>query len=357
MKNLIIPMGGKSSRFPGMRPKWMLTHPTSGNFMCIEAIRGINLDSFDKIFFILLRDHEEKYQASVGINRSLKKMSNYNDLKERIEIIYLESDTASQSETVYRAIMERDINGFIYIKDSDGYFMTSVDSTDNQLTYFDINNIDEINARSKSYIEVNSNGIITNIVEKKVISPMCSAGGYGFSSAKEFCDYYVKIKNYPGECYISNVILEMILDGIRFKAIESTDYIDWGTLKSWNDYKSSIYTVFSDLDGTLITNTSHLVPPFIGEGIPLENNIGTLRRIKDNGGFIVITTSRPEEYRNKTIDELVKYGIPHDVLIMGLPHSRRVVINDFSESNPYPSCSSINIRRNTDSIDQYIKIQ
>ena len=25
--NLIIPMAGKSSRFPNMRPKWMLTHP------------------------------------------------------------------------------------------------------------------------------------------------------------------------------------------------------------------------------------------------------------------------------------------------------------------------------------------
>ena len=56
-------MGGKSSRFPEMRPKWMLTHPSSGSFMCIESIKGINLDFFDNVFFVILKEHDEKYQA------------------------------------------------------------------------------------------------------------------------------------------------------------------------------------------------------------------------------------------------------------------------------------------------------
>lgn len=51
MKNLIIPMGGKSSRFPNLRPKWMLTHPMSGDLMCVESIKGLNLYFFDKIYF------------------------------------------------------------------------------------------------------------------------------------------------------------------------------------------------------------------------------------------------------------------------------------------------------------------
>ena len=54
MKNLLIPMAGKSSRFPGMRPKWMLTHPMTNRFMVTEAILGINLDFFDSIYFIFL---------------------------------------------------------------------------------------------------------------------------------------------------------------------------------------------------------------------------------------------------------------------------------------------------------------
>jgi len=355
MKNLIVPMGGKSSRFPNMRPKWMLTHPSSGNFMCVEAIRGINLDFFDNIFFVILDQHEKNYQASRGIIESLENFSNYQRIKDKIKIIKLDSPTESQSETVYRAITKNHITGFIYIKDSDGYFRLDLKSQDNQITYFDLNNVDEINARSKSYIEIDSNGIILNMVEKKVISSKFCVGGYGFTSAEDFCKYYTSIQNYPGECYISNVVFQMILEGEKFRGIESSDFKDWGTLKSWESYKSKFYTLFVDMDGTLVTNTSHLVPPFIGEGSPLMDNIDVIRKIKQEGSVLIITTSRPEKYREVTIKELEKHCIPFDHLIMGLPHSQRVLINDFSPTNPYPSCSAININRNSDTLKDYLK--
>jgi len=355
MKNLIIPMGGKSSRFPGVRPKWMLSHPTSGNFMCIESIRGLNLDFFDKIFFIILKSQEDLYQASVGIERSLEALPNYEGFKNKVDIVYLDVETRSQSETVYLGILDKKIEGFIYIKDSDGYFNLKIDSEDNQLAYFDINNTEEINARSKSYIETNSNGILTNIVEKKVISPMFSAGGYGFRSAAEFSKYYERVAEYDGECYISNVILEMLIEGQVFNSIETSDYLDWGTIDSWNSYKSNFYSCFIELDGTLITETSHLYPPFIGEGIPIDKNIEEIRRIRKNGSHVTITTTRPEKYRGATEKELEKYDIPFDLLIMGLPKCQRMIVNNFSAENPYPSCSSINILENTDSLGSYIK--
>ena len=46
---LILPAAGKSSRFPGMRPKWLLTHP-NGNLMIVEAIKGINFTNIDSIY-------------------------------------------------------------------------------------------------------------------------------------------------------------------------------------------------------------------------------------------------------------------------------------------------------------------
>ena len=355
MKNLIVPMGGKSSRFPNMRPKWMLTHPSTGNFMCVESIKGINLDFFDNIFFVILDQHEKKYQASKGILESMENLPNYKILKNRIKIIKLNSPTNSQSETVYRAIVKNKISGFIYIKDSDGYFRLDLKNQDNQITYFDLNNVDEINARSKSYIEVDSNGIILNMVEKKVISSKFCVGGYGFSSAEEFCRSYETLSGYPGECFISNAVFHMILNGNKFIGIESLDFIDWGTLKSWDLYKSKFCTLFVDLDGTLVTNTSHLVPPVIGGGTPLINNIDAVKAAKQEGSVLVITTSRPERYRKITIQELEKHGIPFDYLIMGLPHSQRILINDFSPTNPYPSCSAININRNSDTLGQHLK--
>ena len=110
----------------------------------------------------------------------------------------LEEQTSSQSETVYNAIKKNNIDGFIFIKDSDGYYECNVDCADNQIAFFDLNDMDNINARTKSYIELDVNGIVTNIVEKQVISSTFSVGGYGFASASKFCETFDSIKNLDG---------------------------------------------------------------------------------------------------------------------------------------------------------------
>ena len=58
--NLILPVAGKSSRFPNLKPKWLLTHP-NGNLMITEAIRGLNLKDFEKIYLISLDIHFENF--------------------------------------------------------------------------------------------------------------------------------------------------------------------------------------------------------------------------------------------------------------------------------------------------------
>jgi hypothetical protein len=344
-------MGGRSSRFPNTRPKWMLTHPMSVDLMCIESIKGVNLDFFDKIYFTFLKEHEDTYKISNGLKKSLKKLN----ILEKCELVILDNQTSSQSETVYNTIKNKGISGFILIKDSDNFFNVDISEEVNQICFFDLNNIDNINARSKSYLLMDSNKIITNIVEKKVISPYFSVGGYGFKSADYFCETYEKMSNYTGECFISNIIFEMILQGEIFTGKETSNFIDWGTLYDWKLFCKKFSTIFVDLDGTLITNTSHLIPPYIGEGNPLVENIERLRDLY-NDGFckIIITTSRPEEFRSETILELEKYDIKYDILIMDLPHCQRILINDFANSNSYPSAKSINIDRNTNTLKNYI---
>ena len=51
--------------------------------------------------------------------------------------------------------------------------------------------------------------------------------------------------------------------------------------------------------------------------------------------------------------ELQEKQIPYSKLIMGLPHTKRTIINDFAPSNPYPSCSAINISRNIDNLNDF----
>jgi len=299
----------------------MLSHPMSHRMMVTEAISGLNLDFFDNIYFICLQQHEDKYSFMKGFVAELDDAG----LRAKSNIVLLPEQTDSQSETVYTFLSGYDLDGFIFIKDSDGFYKCDVEER-NQVAYFDLNDMDDINARTKSYVDLDVNDVVTNIVEKKVISSTFSSGGYGFADAKEFCKTFEKLQDMDGECYISHIIFEMMLSGSTFYGTKTTDFKDWGTLDAWNKYKSQYKCLFVDIDGTLITNSSHHFPPYTGSGEPIEDNIDLLAELHEQGkARIILTTSRPERLRQLTIQELQTKGIPFDDLVMGLPHCQRIV--------------------------------
>jgi len=319
--------------------------------MVSEAISGLNLDFFDEILFVFLGEHQTEYMFFEGFMEEMKELGLY----DKCRPTFLAEPTGSQSETVYQAIKKENIEGFIFIKDSDGYYECELTSTNNQVAFFDLNDMDNINARSKSYITIDDFGSVTNIVEKKVISSTFSSGGYGFNSAKQFCDTFETIRDMPGECYISHVIFEMMLDGQPFSSLKTTNFKDWGTKDVWMEYKKTYKTLFTDIDGTLITNSSLHFPPYIGDGEPIQENIDYLNHLYDEGRtYIVLTTSRPEKTRQITVNELELKGVKYHQLVMGLPHSQRIVINDFAASNPYPACGSINLPRNNNNLREFL---
>jgi len=328
----------------------MLSHPMTNRMMVTEAISGLNLNFFDNIYFICLQEHEDKYSFVKGFVAELDDAG----LRSKSNVVLLPEQTDSQSETVYTFLSGYDLDGFIFIKDSDGFYKCDVEER-NQVAYFDLNDMDDINARTKSYVDLDVNDVVTNIVEKKVISSTFSSGGYGFADAKEFCKTFEKLQDMDGECYISHIIFEMMLSGSTFYGTKTTDFKDWGTLDAWNKYKSQYKCLFVDIDGTLITNSSHHFPPYTGSGEPIEDNIDLLADLHEQGkAKIILTTSRPERLRQLTIQELQTKGIPFDDLVMGLPHCQRIVINDFARSNPYPSCSAINIPRNENNLTEFL---
>ena len=72
-KNLIVPVAGKSSRYPGMRPKWLLTMP-DGKLMIEKSLSLLNLKVFSRIIVIVLSDHLKKYTSKNSLQASLKKI-------------------------------------------------------------------------------------------------------------------------------------------------------------------------------------------------------------------------------------------------------------------------------------------
>ena len=60
LRTLIMPCAGRSSRYPGVRPKWMLTLP-EGEIALARAAASLPEDSFDRIVIAVRADHEERY--------------------------------------------------------------------------------------------------------------------------------------------------------------------------------------------------------------------------------------------------------------------------------------------------------
>lgn len=341
MKNLVIPAAGSSTRFPGMRPKWMLTHP-NGNLMITEAIKGLNLADFDQIIIVSLQAIEDNYGFLEAMTKELIETF---AIKDKLRVCLLAQPTKSQPETVAQGIKALNLEGELFIKDTDNYFEVNY-TGGNAVSVCDLNDIDLINPRNKSYVSLDSKANITNIVEKKVISNYFCTGGYGFASCQEYLDYFTSLES--DDLYLSHIIFKMILDGKQFKTQTVDNYLDWGTLKDWDHYKSQYATFFMDIDGTLVKNAGKHFKPTWGETGGLDENIKAIQALHEKGTVqIILTTSRPESVRALTESQLKSLNIPYDMLVMGLLHAKRIVVNDYSKTNPYKSCDAINIQRDS----------
>ena len=195
-----------------------------------------------------------------------------------------------------------------------------------------------------SYVVTNDQDIVLNIVEKRVISSTFNVGGYGFNSAKKFVEYYNKLKDYD-DLYISHVIYKMILDGIEFQKSDVKKYLDWGTLKEWNAYRAQFSTLFINIDGILVKKSSEYFDPVYGNTEKIDSNVEAVNKLYNNGKVnVILTTSRTEEYKEITIDQLNREGIKYHQIIFNLNQGKNVVVNDYSPTNPYKSCDAINIK-------------
>jgi len=345
---VIVPCAGKSTRFPNLRPKYLLVNPT-GNLMLIDAISKLNLNDC-RLIVTILSEHEKKYGITDMLGKFFPKMG--------IEVCILDKETSSQSETVRRTIDKMDVKTPFLVKDADNIFkMDEVHSTHNYVTINKLDDFNLINATNKSYIVADSSGLIINIEEKKVVSNIFSVGGYYFIEPSEFVSAYEDVKKLAlnTEIYISTIINHMIFTRkTKFKIKPVTGYVDLGTLNEWLLFKQKFRTYFIDIDGIIVKNGGEYLKPYWGTTEGINENIATINNLYDSGSQIILTTSRKEEYRKITEEQLKKYGVKYHQLIMGLFHSARVLINDFADTNPYPSAIAINIPRNSNDLNKFL---
>ena len=332
---VIIPCAGQSSRFPGTRPKFLLTLYNGDTMFERAAKQYLKLD--EDVHFIILREHVEKYDAELAIQLA------FPDCK-RVHIHILEEPTSGPAETVYTVAKQLGDEN-IFIQDCDSYFDSKL-NYGNQVCVADLANFKEVNnTAAKSYAILNDQGMVANIVEKSVVSNYICVGGYGFESASEFCKAFENLNKSSGEIFISHIIKSM-LEYAAFDAHEVTEYVDVGTYEEFVKYNQSRPTIFCDLDGTVFVNQSKLFSNnYSNEPRPIRNAVEWLLKKQRNGSKIIFTTSRPYKYKEITEEALDSFGFEDITVLYDIPHAPRMIINDNSRTNPHPTAIAINVPR------------
>lgn len=105
-------------------------------------------------------------------------------------------------------------------------------------------------------------------------------------------------------------------------------------------------TIFIDIDGVLVKHHGNLSKQIIEETEILPGVLNKLNKWESEGHKIILTTGRKESMRNLTENQLLKFGIFYDQLIMGLPRGERIIINDRKPDSYMRTASAIEIDRN-----------
>ena len=90
---LLLPVAGRSSRFPGFRPKWLITLP-NGQIMLERSLSGLKLDNIDEIVIIMLSEHK-KY---INPNQIKDLISDIVSSEIKINIFELDKQTISHQK-------------------------------------------------------------------------------------------------------------------------------------------------------------------------------------------------------------------------------------------------------------------
>jgi hypothetical protein len=104
-------------------------------------------------------------------------------------------------------------------------------------------------------------------------------------------------------------------------------------------------TIFCDIDGTVFKYRKFEDIETV-KAEPIQSTIEYLKRMKDDGDMIIMTTARPDSMYLYTYKELQSFGIPFDKIITGINRGERILINDLcpkDESNP--RAVGINLKR------------
>ena len=250
--NIIIPLGGKGDRFRSVgytNPKPLIK--VFNKPMILYVLDNLNLSLEDRLFIIYYNIEKEQFSTIIH-----EKYPN-------VSLIELNEQTKGASETIYkglRYIKQMSTHTKCVLLDCDTFYTTDILTTyrniDSNVVFY-TNNVDM--APIYSYVNLDTNGQITEIAEKHKISDNANTGIYCFNDIDTLYEYSRKvvhenIVSINNECYTSCIIDQMIQNNVSFSGIEidSQHVFNLGTPVQLEEYISNTHIFLFDLDGTLV---------------------------------------------------------------------------------------------------------
>ena len=258
MKTLIVLCAG-SSKIDG-KPICIAIHP-DGKYLFEKCISGINLSDSDRVIVSVLEEDNLKFE----IEEKVRSSSIFNG---KIEICSIPFKTKAPAETVYFTVKAMKVFGELIIKDVDNFFTVENTNYENFAAGLDIFNYDIRRLGTKSFITVNEQNYILDIIEKRVKSGIICTGFYGFKNAQDFLKVYEILNDEMygiKKIYVSHIVAYMIgRFGEIFKYVQVDNFESYDTPEDWNDilnkFKASSKKeklALFDFDGTLF-NTNEV---------------------------------------------------------------------------------------------------
>lgn len=213
---IVIPMAGLGSRFyeAGYTdPKPFI--PVNGKPMIQWVIENLSSRFYRTRFtFIVNRIHLETYRIEEKLNKIVPDCN----------IISIPGKTEGAACTVLLALDEISLDNPLLIANSDQYVDLSIDDFLRKAFQSDRDGlIMTFPATDKkwSYAKTNSAGLVTEVAEKKPISPHATVGIYYFKKARAFveaCQSMIKLdQRTNGEFYVCPVYNELIRNGAQIE--------------------------------------------------------------------------------------------------------------------------------------------
>lgn len=213
MLNIVIPMAGRGSRFADagyLMPKPLIS---VGDESIIElVIRNLRPSIDHKFIFICQREHLDDFDLKRIIDHSAP-----NSI-----IIPINEITQGAACTVLLSRNYIDNDDRLMIANCDQFVDISIED---YLSSMDISNVEGLIMTMKandpkwSFVGLDSNNMVTRVVEKEVISDEATVGIYNFRRGCDFVraaeDMIMREERVNGEFYVAPVYNQLIRNGHR----------------------------------------------------------------------------------------------------------------------------------------------